>query len=861
MTTNPGSWAPRVSVVINTDGRLSALRQTIDSLRRLTYRHFEVIVICGPTEDGTREYVATLGTAVKTANCPERNLSQSRNLGIARAAGDIVAFIDDDGLAEAEWLDHLVRPFARPEVAAAGGLVYDHTGYTYQYRYSTADRLGNGNWNLDAPASDYNYPYTAGFPYVQGTNSAFRRSVIVELGGFDEEFEFYLDETDVCCRMVDAGHFIDQLPDARVHHKFLPSHIRDENRITVKKYAVIKNKIYFSLVNNYGQHTMSEIIADAMTFIRAQRADLEFHLAAGRLTLDDLAAYDADVERAWTTGLRRGLTGERRTRPRAYFADPAPFAPFPTLRPHGPRRTIVFLSQGYPPGNPGGNVRHTHDMARAIAALGHTVHVATLGQEINRVDLEEGVWVHRIVPKHQMPRQLAGGLAIPERIWNHSATMLEEIYRIDAAQPVDVVEGVSWDCECAATILDGRFPSATNVVTSLAQWIDTHTEQRDDVAWMGSFGTPMLALERLVMTDSPGIIAASRAIRNALAEAYDVDFTRPGVMLCPHGLADMRPLPRRRPAVLAEPAAGRLTLLFVGRLELRKGIDVLLAALPDLVAHFEALDVWIAGDDTIEVDGGTTAKAAFLATPAGQAIADRVRFLGPVDDAELRWLYANCDVFAAPSRFESFGLIYLEAMMFSRAIVGCRAGGVPEVIEDGVTGLLAEPGDVASLCANLLRLLEDGDLRTRLGAAGRAAFERQFEAGQVAVQRVAALETLIRRPVPRARWIPAGDVAMVETAYGATGILLRSPEASLTVPCDGSAVYITFWQHAWSGVVVIIAAGREIARGDLYAPNGQMRTLKAIPPPGCSALTIHRCGERNPAAQDSEVIVVAASQA
>ena len=126
---------------------------------------------------------------------------------------------------------------------------------------------------------------------------------------------------------------------------------------------------------------------------------------------------------------------------------------------------------------------------------------------------------------------------------------------------------------------------------------------------------------------------------------------------------------------------------------------------------------------------------------------------------------------------------------------------------------------------------------------------------------MAALETLIRRPVPRARWIAAGDVATVETTLGVTGFLLRSPAASLSIPCDSSAVYITFWQHAWSGVVVIAAAGREIARGDLYAPNGQMTTLKAIPPPGCSALTIHRFGERNPAAQDSEVIVVAASQA
>jgi len=860
MTARALVWSPRVSVIINTDGRAKALRATIDSLRQLTYRNFEVIVVCGPTDDGTREYVTSLAGTVKMLECSERNLSQSRNIGIAAAAGEIVAFIDDDAVAEPEWLEQLVRPFNDRQVGGAGGVVYNHTGYELQYRYAASDRLGNGKWNLDTPASDFNYPYTAVFPYVQGTNSAFRRASIVSLGGFDEEFEFYLDETDVCCRLVDTGQVIAQLPDARVHHKFLPSHIRDENRVTVKKFAVIKNKIYFSLVNNRGQHAMTDIVADALSFVRAQRADLEFHLQAGRLTPDDLEAFDADVERAWSVGLSRGLSGQRRNRPREYFAQPQPFVDFPTLVAAGPRRNLVFLSQGYPPGVRGGNARHTSDIARAIVGLGHTVHVVTMGQDVNRVDLEDGVWVHRIVPKNQMPRMLPEGQAIPDRIWNYSATMLEEIYRIDAAQPVDVVEGVSWDCECAATVLDGRFPSAINVVTSLAQWIDTHVELRDDPLWMATFGRPMLVLERLLMEESPGIVAASQAILDSLSERYGVDFARPSVALCPHGLEDMSKLPRRRPLALPDREAGRLVLLFVGRLELRKGIDVLLATLPELLAQFETLDIWIAGDDTIELDGGMTARAGFLADEAVSAIAERVYFLGAVSDEELRWLYANCDVFTSPSRFESFGLIFVEAMMFGRAIVGCRAGGVPEVVEDGVTGLLAEAGDVGSLAAALSRLLGDAVLRDALGAAGRVAFEQRFESRHVAAQRLATLDGLRRRPVHRDHWVLAGDVGAVDTAYGVGGLLLRSVAASVFIPCDSMTLYVTFWQHIWSGIVVVAAGGREVARTDLYAPAGMMTTLRVDLPTGCAGVTIHRIGEQRPEANDSEVILVAAGQ-
>ena len=74
---------------------------------------------------------------------PNRNLSESRNIGIKLASGEIVAFIDDDAYPDPGWLDALVRAFEWGEVAAAGGPVVGHTGYWYQCWYSWADRFGN----------------------------------------------------------------------------------------------------------------------------------------------------------------------------------------------------------------------------------------------------------------------------------------------------------------------------------------------------------------------------------------------------------------------------------------------------------------------------------------------------------------------------------------------------------------------------------------------------------------------------------------------------------------------------------------------------------------------------------------------
>lgn len=846
--------SPTISVIINTDGRRKALQDTIEGLRRLNYQNFEVCVVCGPTPDGTREYVQSLGDLVKSADCPIRNLSMSRNIGIGLACGEIVAFIDDDGVPEPEWLDQLAIPFDDPAVGGAGGVVYNHTGYEFQYLYAACDRLGNATTNLIAPASDLNFPFSRKFPYVQGTNSAFRRTSLVGLGGFDEEYEFYLDETDVCCRMVDRGLLIAQLADARVHHKFLPSHIRNNDRVTVKKYAVLKNKIYFSLINSVRHYSLTEIMADALHFVSAQRADIEFHVNAGRLSHDDLNTFDEEAERAWQVGLSRGLSGERRTRPPEWFAQGGDFQPFKTLRPDRQKLTLLFLSQTYPPGEMGGIARYTYDCARAIAAKGHNVHVLTAGREFNRVDLEEGVWVHRIVPKEQPAKTLPDGRAIPQRVWNYSATMLEEALRISQSRPIDAVEGVSWDCETAAFIFDGRFPTATNVVTSLAHWLETHPEQRSDPQWMASFGDPMLTLERLVYDGSDRIVAASEAIVGSLREYYGSALSADRVARCPHGLEDMAALPKAAPKGLKDSSPKATRILFVGRLELRKGIDTLLEAALQVLSARDNIEFWIAGDNTLVTDNGKTAQQIFEDAGGDAHVGKAVRFLGPVDDAELRWLYQNCDIFAAPSRFESFGLIYIEAMIFAKPSIGCRAGAVTEVVSQGETGLLVEPGDSQGLAKALLQLTDDAKLRKSLGDKGRKTYEQKYTSAVVAEQRIHLLQHIVRAPVPDERRTIEGAHRFIPLDDRSTGLLLESGGA---VAYDGvnGGLYISFFRHDWSGVAEIRVNGEPVLQQNLFNAERDLLTLHVTAPAPRSRIEIARTDRKDPASKAAEVIV------
>jgi GT2 family glycosyltransferase len=470
---------PAISVVINTDGRCQALANTLDSLRYLDYPSFEVCVVPGPTEDGTRELLAKLQGQIKVAACPVRNLSISRNIGISLAAGGLVAFLDDDCLAEPEWLGDLEEAFRDPAVGGAGGIVYDHTGVRPQYLYSSANRLGQADCARTRPADEFNFPFSFNFPYVQGTNCIFRRDALISVGGFDEEYEFYLDETDLCCRLVDADFLVRQMPNARVHHKFLPSEIRNEQRITRRRYAVVKNKIYFSIINNRGHYGLNRVVRDAVNFIEDHERDIRDHVEYGRLLPDDLSVFQADVDLAWETGMRRGLSGSRRLlRAETLQTYGADYLEYPRPYPKDGRHTFCLISPEYPPGKMGGLGRYLHRLAHSMALLGHHVHILTDGTGHDRVDFEDSVWVHRIVPRSFQVPELPDGKRIPQRIWEHSAPMLAEVEAIAKNRTVDCVYAPTWDCEGATLLQDGRFPLVTGLQTTLDSWLSSQPHQQ-----------------------------------------------------------------------------------------------------------------------------------------------------------------------------------------------------------------------------------------------------------------------------------------------------------------------------------------------------------------------------------------------
>ena len=286
---------------------LQASQLLCDRFVGLNYPRFEVIVVNGPSTDNTMQLLKSHEDSIRVGVCSDRNLSISRNVGIEMARGDLIAFLDDDAVPAENWLNDAAAAFDSDEVGGVGGFVFDHTGYNLQYRYSVSSRLGTARWNVPAAANEFCYPGCVEFPYLQGTNAIFRREALLEIGGFDEEFDYYLDETDVCLRLVDAGYLLKQLSNAFVYHRFLPSHIRSENRVVTAWRSVIKNKVYFSLKNAPPETSFRDLLKDWERFSAEAEANLKFHVDRGNAAPEKLDEIHCDADAALREGVSVGL--------------------------------------------------------------------------------------------------------------------------------------------------------------------------------------------------------------------------------------------------------------------------------------------------------------------------------------------------------------------------------------------------------------------------------------------------------------------------------------------------------------------------------------------------------------------------
>lgn len=201
------------------------------------------------------------------------------------------------------------------------------------------------------------------------------------------------------------------------------------------------------------------------------------------------------------------------------------------------------------------------------------------------------------------------------------------------------------------------------------------------------------------------VVAGTPAMQALLLEAR---VAKRKLAVAPYGVAPATVRPERAQARrrFCLPADAFLVSA-LGRLVPHKGFADLIKALADVELA-----------DTVLLIAGEGPEREALECLAARLLPGRAVFAGRVDSVEE--VYAAADVFALPSYEEGFGLVYLEAALQGVPSVACAVGGVPAAVEDEVTGILINPGDVAALSAALRRLRKNESLRRRLGEAAQA---------------------------------------------------------------------------------------------------------------------------------------------
>ena len=378
---------------------------------------------------------------------------------------------------------------------------------------------------------------------------------------------------------------------------------------------------------------------------------------------------------------------------------------------------VALLTREYPPEVYGGAGVHVEYLARELASLVDlTVHC----QGANRPD------------------------AVAHRPWDHLAAanpalqvMSTDLSMAAAVGSADLVHSHTWYANLGGH-LAAMLHGIPHVVTmhsleSLRPW---KAEQLGGGYAISSW------CEREAAASAAAVVAVSAGMKADIMTAYPEIFPE-RVRVIRNGIDTNEYQPDPDTSVLERYGIdpGRPYVIFVGRITRQKGVPVLLHAAAGLIPEAQLVLCAGAADTPEQLAEVTDLVDGLRATRSGVVWIPEM-----LEKPAVIQLLTHAAVFACPSVYEPLGIVNLEAMACSTAVVGSRTGGIPEVVDEGETGLLVPPGDPEALAVALNAVLSDPDLARAMGQAGRKRAVAEFGWTAIAAQTANLYAELTNKP-------------------------------------------------------------------------------------------------------------------
>lgn len=392
---------------------------------------------------------------------------------------------------------------------------------------------------------------------------------------------------------------------------------------------------------------------------------------------------------------------------------------------------------------------HANQLARALRDVGCAVHVVTgLHPDLRSRDVPElrGIHIHSVNVDHARAA-IADEKPTIAPTWNdiYARAVAEALELLTMEAPFDLIEYPEFGGEGALIGMwraSGRIRARTLVVrlhTPLQMCMELNHEQPLPRVHIPVF---RLELQSILLADA--VVSPSIALLDLVRQRFGSSPRWPRVeRVIPNPFnGDSFISTRQTHRVFEHP-----TVLYVGRLEWRKGVDTLIRAWSRVAIHRKSAKLLIIGADTQTAPtSGTRFHSSSMRTYLNALVksfdlTSSVRFMGQVDRASLGPMVLGAEALCLPSRFENFPTVVLEALSAGTPVVAANNGGQAEIIEHGITGLLFPPEDEEQLAQALIHALSEATLSTSTQTHGPARIAVLCDPDSIAHQMLQLVES------------------------------------------------------------------------------------------------------------------------